>query len=191
MEIDGWLATRLRAAEQVVAFTGAGVSQESGVGTFRGADGLWERFRPEELAHPRAFALHPARVWSWYAPRFGRLAEAEPNAVHRALARWPGFFPVFTLVTQNVDGLHQRAGSPEVVELHGSLREARCHACASRRPMEEAVLESPSEPPRCACGGRYRPDVVRQRKAWRPLPRRASRSTSWLSTRMATLVSSR
>ncbi len=155
------LCRRLRAAERMVAFTGAGVSQESGLATFRGRDdALWQRFRPEELATPQAFERHPRRVWQWYASRFGTASAVEPNPAHHALVRLADLFPSFLLVTQNVDGLHQRAGSRGVVELHGTLRHARCHACDRRMEMRDAVERSPEEPPACACGGLFRPAVV-------------------------------
>src|SRR5688572_14812511 len=167
------LARRVAAARRAVVLTGAGVSEESGLGTFRGPGGLWEEFRPEELATPEAFARHPRQVWDWYAARHRTMAAAAPNAAHRALARWPALFPSFLLVTQNIDQLHQRAGSPEVVELHGTLMAARCAACGARRPMAELIapagLAAPAglsgstgdeRPPRCSCGGRWRPDVV-------------------------------
>jgi NAD-dependent deacetylase len=155
------LCGRLREARRAVAFTGAGVSQESGLATFRGGgESLWQRFRPEELATPEAFARHPRQVWQWYAWRHAAAGAAEPNPGHHALVRFADLFPSFLLVTQNVDGLHRRAGSRDVVELHGTLREARCHACGRRMEMREALERSPDEPPACACGGRFRPAVV-------------------------------
>ena len=155
------LCRRLREARRMVAFTGAGVSQESGLATFRGGDeSLWQRFRPEELATPQAFARHPQRVWQWYASRHRAVDAAEPNPAHHALVRLSAHFPSFLLVTQNVDGLHQRAGSRDVVELHGTLRAARCHVCERRMEMREALKRSPDEPPVCPCGGRFRPAVV-------------------------------
>lgn len=162
VELTEELRRRVRSAERVVAFTGAGVSRESGLATFRGGDdtSLWSRFRPEELATPQAFAEHPERVWGWYGWRHRTASAADPNPAHHALARLPRLFPSFLLVTQNVDGLHQRAGSEGVLELHGTLRHARCHACGRRMDMGRALEESPDEPPRCECGGRYRPAVV-------------------------------
>jgi len=158
------LARRVAAARRAVVLTGAGVSEESGLGTFRGPGGLWEEFRPEELATPEAFARRPRRVRDWYAARHRTMAAAAPNAAHRALARWPALFPSFLLVTQNIDQLHQRAGSPEVVELHGTLMAARCGSCGARRPMAELILAGGTiedeRPPRCSCGGLWRPDVV-------------------------------
>jgi NAD-dependent deacetylase len=167
--LDEAVAARLRRAASAVVFTGAGVSQESGLGTFRGAGGLWENQRPEELATPEAFYRTPGRVWRWYAGRWANAAAASPNPAHRALVRWEALFPSFLLVTQNVDDLHQRAGSRQIVALHGTLAEAVCDRCGRRRPMGEAVAESPEEPPPCAdaacrrlqgVGGRFRPAVV-------------------------------
>jgi NAD-dependent deacetylase len=135
------------------------VSQESGLGTFRGPGGLWEEFRPEELATPAAFRRAPGTVWRWYAERWRWMAAAAPNPAHRALVRWAQVFPSFTLVTQNIDSLHQRAGSADVVELHGTLAVARCGDCEARLEMD-AALALAGEPPRCACGGLLRPDVV-------------------------------
>jgi NAD-dependent deacetylase len=151
---DPRLVQRLRRARRVVALTGAGISAESGIPTFRDAQtGLWARFRPEE-----AFRRDPRLVWDWYEWRRGLVAGAEPNAGHRGLARLEGLVPDFLLVTQNVDGLHQRAGSRAVVELHGNIHRNRCFAegdvVSGRQPTEE-------RPPRCPrCGGPLRPDVV-------------------------------
>lgn len=162
------LRERLVAAERAVVFTGAGVSQESGLATFRGDEGLWERFRPEELATPEAFARHPEVVWRWYAWRHGQAAAADPNPAHDAIARLEVLFPSLVVVTQNVDGLHQRAGSQRVLEVHGSLVRARCHRCGKEMEMHEALERSPETPLRCACDGLFRPGVV-----WfgEPLPR--------------------
>ncbi|WP_287409960.1 NAD-dependent deacylase [Oceanithermus sp.] len=151
---------RLAAARRVAVLTGAGVSAESGIPTFRGAGGLWEGFRPEELATPAAYARDPEKVWRWYAMRYAQVMEAEPNPAHRRLAeleRQKG--EGFLLVTQNVDGLHLRAGSRRVVELHGSIARARCERCGHRRPLPPPAEFAP--PPICErCGGRMRPDVV-------------------------------
>lgn len=155
------LRRRLADARRAVVFTGAGVSQESGLATFRGAEeSIWQRFRPEDLATPEAFASHPERVWQWYGSRHTGVVAADPNPAHHGLVRLAALFPFYLLVTQNVDGLHQRAGSRDVVELHGTLRHARCHACGRREDMREALERSPEEPPRCDCGGRLRPAVV-------------------------------
>jgi NAD-dependent deacetylase len=157
--LDPRLVQRLRRARRVVALTGAGISAASGIPTFRDAQtGLWARFRPEELATPDAFRRDPQLVWDWYEWRRGLVASAAPNAGHRALARLEGLVPDFLLVTQNVDGLHQRAGSRAVVELHGNLYREKCFAegvvVAERQATDE-------RPPRCPrCGAHLRPDVV-------------------------------
>jgi NAD-dependent deacetylase len=157
----GPMPEQARAARRAVAFSGAGLSKESGLDTFRGPGGLWERMRPEELATPQAFARNPETVWSWYAWRWQQVAAAVPNPAHREIARWRDRFESLQVVTQNVDGLHLAAGSRDVLELHGTIAFARCQACARREPMAEAVARSAQEPPRCpACEGRMRPDVV-------------------------------
>jgi NAD-dependent deacetylase len=159
----------LRNARHVCVLTGAGVSAESGVPTFRDAQtGLWARFRPEDLATPEAFVRDPARIWQWYEWRREFVRKAEPNAGHHALARLARRVPRFTLVTQNVDGLHQRAGSEHVIEYHGNLLRDRCSAegvVAPRSPLSVTGL------PECGrCGELLRPDVV-----WfgEPIPRAA------------------
>lgn len=153
------LAARVRQAGHWVALTGAGTSAESGVPTFRDAQtGLWERFRPEELATPEAFRAHPRRVWEWYAWRRRLVATARPNAGHHALVDLAGRVPAFTLITQNVDGLHQRAGSTGVIELHGNLTRRRCSAgCGVMEPADE---DRRTPPPCPRCGAPLRPDVV-------------------------------
>jgi NAD-dependent deacetylase len=151
-------AGRLRSARRVLVLTGAGVSAESGVPTFRGPGGLWRQYRPEDLATPEAFARDPLLVWEWYAWRRELIAPLRPNAAHRAIARLEARTPEFLLATQNVDGLHTAAGSARVVELHGTIWRLRCTACA--RASEDRRVPLPELPPRCACGGRLRPDVV-------------------------------
>lgn len=160
LRIPDEIYERFRTARRAVAFSGAGVSKESGLDTFRGAGGLWERMRPEELATPEAFRTDPGKVWRWYAWRHATAAGAQPNPAHRALTRWETLFPSFLLVTQNVDGLHTRAGSRSLLEVHGTLLEARCNRCGRRRDMGEAIQESPEQPPVCECGGLFRPAVV-------------------------------
>ena len=124
------LVDALRGATRVAAMTGAGVSAESGVPTFRDAmTGLWAKYDPMELATPEAFERDPKLVWDWYAWRRDLVAGVKPNPGHRALARLEALVPSFTLVTQNVDSLHQQAGSQHVIELHGNLARTRCHAC--------------------------------------------------------------
>jgi NAD-dependent deacetylase len=160
LELSEPIRERLRSAGRVVVFSGAGVSRESGLDTFRGAGGLWERMRPEELATPEAFRADPGKVWRWYAWRYGKTAAASPNPAHVAIARLESVFPSYIVVTQNVDGLHQRAGSRNLLELHGTLTRAVCERCGRSRDMGEAIAESPDLPPVCSCGGRFRPAVV-------------------------------
>ena len=143
---------------RVAVLTGAGVSAESGVPTFRGEKGLWRRYRPEELATPEAFARDPKLVWEWYDWRRQLIARCEPNAAHRTLAEMEEFFPNFTLITQNVDGLHQAAGSKRVLELHGNIWRVRCTAEGTVTENREVPLKE--IPPRCGCGALLRPDVV-------------------------------
>lgn len=158
-DFDPRLLRALRAARRIGVLTGAGISAESGIPTFRDAQtGLWARFRPEELATAEAFRLDPQLVWDWYAWRRGLVAGAVPNAGHLALARLEGLVPALRLVTQNVDGLHQRAGSVDVVELHGNIHRSKCFA---EDVVVEAVPETGERPPRCPrCGAHLRPDVV-------------------------------
>ena len=143
---------------RVVAFTGAGISAESGVPTFRDATGLWQNFRAEELATPEAFDRDPRLVWDWYESRRDLIRDAAPNAAHLALAlleRQRG--AEVTVVTQNVDGLHRRAGSSKLIELHGNIFRTRCTADGT---VSEALAPFGSRPPRCPCGALLRPDVV-------------------------------
>ena len=156
------LAQRLRGAARLTVVTGAGVSAASGIPTFRGPGGLWRAFRPEELATPEAFARDPKLVWEWYAWRRELVARARPNRAHEVLAAWSRRFPTFRLVTQNVDGLHERAGTANVIRFHGSLWEVSCwERCDSSPPRwrDESVF---SELPPCCryCGGPLRPGVV-------------------------------
>lgn len=152
------LAEALRGARSVAVLTGAGISAESGVPTFRDAQtGLWENYRPEDLATPEAFARDPGLVWGWYAWRRKLVGGVEPNAGHRALVDLESRVPCFTLATQNVDGLHRRAGSRNVLELHGDISRTVCSR--ERVVVDPEGLEG--EPPRCPeCGSYLRPDVV-------------------------------
>lgn len=150
----GWI----RACRSLCVLTGAGVSAESGVPTFRGADGLWKRRDPMSLATPEAFAENPAEVWEWYQWRREKIRDCVPNAGHLALAAVEREKPDFLLVTQNVDGLHRAAGSRRIVEIHGSIWNVRCTACGAER---EDRSRFETLPPRCgACGGLLRPGVV-------------------------------
>jgi len=142
----------------VAVLTGAGVSAESGVPTFRGPGGLWKDHKPEELATPEAFARDPRLVWEWYNWRREIIARAQPNAAHRALVELEIRKPRFTLITQNVDGLHELAGSGKVLKLHGDIWRLRCTACGANFPNRRVPL--PKIPPHCACGGLARPGVV-------------------------------
>lgn len=144
---------------RIVAFTGAGISAESGIPTFRGKDGLWKKFKVEELATPEAFFRNPKLVWEWYDWRRQLIAKAEPNEAHKILVKMEEEFPDFFLITQNVDGLHQRAGSKKVVELHGNIWKVRCVDCGQESYDYRTPL--PEIPPRCEkCGGLLRPGVV-------------------------------
>jgi NAD-dependent deacetylase len=153
------VASWIRAAERLVVLTGAGVSAESGVPVFRGAGGLWRQFRPEQLATPEAFRRQPDLVWEWYLWRREHIARAQPNAGHHAIARWQQQRETVTLLTQNVDGLHARAGSPAPIELHGNLWRVRCSAGCGYEAMDEASTE-PRAHLHCECGAWLRPDVV-------------------------------
>ncbi|HMQ34956.1 MAG TPA: NAD-dependent protein deacylase [Chloroflexaceae bacterium] len=153
------LVEALREARHVAVLTGAGVSAESGLPTFREAQtGLWARYDPEELATPRAFRRDPALVWRWYAERRRAALAAAPNPGHLALAALEARVPRLTLITQNVDGLHRRAGSRDPIELHGDLTRARCSAEGTLYTSWDEA--EPGPPPCPACGAPLRPDVV-------------------------------
>jgi NAD-dependent deacetylase len=161
------LLAQLRACRHLLVLTGAGVSQESGIPTFRNAvSGLWGRFDPAQLATSEAFDADSALVWGWYAWRRAQVLLCEPNPAHRAIAALERRVPRLTLVTQNVDGLHQRAGSPAVLELHGSLHRPYCRDCRHPHTLSESTSDLPANgsrlpPPRCErCGGPVRPGVV-------------------------------
>src|ERR1700759_1643331 len=149
-----WLAQ----AGSLAVLTGAGISAESGVPTFRGADGLWNNYKPEELANAEAFAKNPKLVWEWYNWRRELIAKAAPNAGHRTLVEFEKRKPRFTLITQNVDGLHDRAGSGKILKLHGDIWRMKCTSCGANFPNRRVPL--PKLPPHCACGGLARPGVV-------------------------------
>jgi len=157
----------LRNAKRLVVFTGAGISAESGIPTYRdAAGGLWGRIRPQDLATPQAFQANPAFVWGWYTWRRTQLRQAAPNPAHLAVAEMARWLPQVDVVTQNIDDLHERAGSLGVLHLHGRLAAARCSRCATPWPVP---LDEPQEPeggrsiapPACErCGAAVRPDVV-------------------------------
>lgn len=153
------LVELLRGGEPILALTGAGVSAESGLATFRGPGGLWEGRNPVELASPTAFAEDPETVWRFYAWRRASAAAAEPNPAHLALAAIERARAGFLLVTQNVDGLHERAGSRRILRLHGSLWRVRCTA-EDREYDDHDTCLGETALPRCACGGLLRPAVV-------------------------------
>jgi NAD-dependent deacetylase len=175
------LTRRLTPDARITVMTGAGVSAASGVPTFRGADGLWKNFRVEALATPEAFASDPRLVWGWYDWRRQMIAACRPNAAHEVLASWSRRFPNFTLITQNVDGLHERAAAAnasasqaqEIIRLHGSIWEVMCvgrrglgeggwRRCAQSPPRwRDETVPFAQIPPSCAhCGGLIRPGVV-------------------------------
>jgi NAD-dependent deacetylase len=149
----------LKKSTRVAVLTGAGVSQESGLRTFRDAQaGLWAQYKPEDLATPTAFARDPKLVWDWYASRREAVRGVRPNAGHYALAEMEKNIPEFTLITQNVDGLHHLAGSKNILELHGNILNVRCSECGVFALTWEDDLDFV---PRCKeCNGLLRPDVV-------------------------------
>lgn len=150
---------RLAEAESIAVLTGAGISAESGIPTFRGAGGLWRNFRPEDLATPEAFGRDPRTVWEWYLWRRGLIDATGPNAGHRALVALEQQRPRFTLITQNVDGLHDRAGSRRILKVHGDIWQSRCVGCPYQR--KDRALEYEALPPPCPeCGQPLRPGVV-------------------------------
>jgi NAD-dependent deacetylase len=152
------IRSRLGQARYVVVLTGAGVSAESGVPTFRGKDGLWRKFRATDLATPEAFVRDPRLVWEFYNWRRELLAPLQPNAAHHAIARMEKQFPAFLLITQNIDGLHQAAGSSNVLELHGNIWLVKCPKCGS--VSEDRRVPLPPLPACDRCGGLLRPHVV-------------------------------
>jgi len=152
--VKNWLSS----AASIAVLTGAGISAESGIPTFRGPGGLWKNFRAESLATPEAFARDPRLVWEWYDWRRAIISTAEPNAGHLALAAVERQAARFTLVTQNVDGLHDRAGSVNILKVHGDIWTLRCTIC--ERERRDLRPNLPDLPPYCACGGTERPGVV-------------------------------
>ena len=158
MNIPADLAEALRNARHVAVLTGSGISAESGIPTFREAQtGLWERYDPQQLATPEAFAHDPELVWNWYGCRRELVGRATPNAGHLALVQLEDLVPQLTLITQNVDGLHSRAGSTEVIELHGNIMRTKCSA----EGVIAGVYDEGETPPVCVnCGAPLRPDVV-------------------------------
>lgn len=172
------LLDHLRRARSVFVLSGAGMSAESGLPTFRGVDGYWGKHRVEDLASPEGFARDPRTVWRWYNERILAYRQAQPNAGHYALAELESLVPELTIATQNVDSLHARAGSHNVLELHGHLRAARCTRCDATMTLENGMPESLIDH---ACGGRFRPQVVwfgemLEPGVWEPAAAAASRA---------------
>lgn len=157
-ELPQNLVERFRITKSLVVLTGAGISAESGMPTFRGEDGFWRKYNAMDLATPEAFARDPKLVWEWYDYRRGILDKAGPNRAHEVISEMENFFDEFLLVTQNVDGLHRRAGSKKIIEIHGNLWKVKCNSCSYKGDFNEVPLKE--IPPKCECGGLLRPDVV-------------------------------
>jgi NAD-dependent deacetylase len=149
---------KLATAQRVAVLTGAGISAESGVPTFRGKDGLWGKFKAEELANPDAFLRNPQLVWEWYEFRRKIIRSVQPNPAHLTLVEMEKYFPHFLLCTQNVDNLHFKAGNRNICELHGNILKNKCCGCG--KTFGDLELLPDSSVPRCACGDLIRPDVV-------------------------------
>ncbi|MGA2296777.1 MAG: Sir2 family NAD-dependent protein deacetylase, partial [FCB group bacterium] len=159
MEIPDILIKQLQKAHHVAVLTGAGVSAESGIKTFRDPDGLWAKLNPQELASVDGFMANPEVVWSWYQHRLEIINNSKPNPGHYAIAEMEKLFPQFSMITQNVDRLHQRAGSTNVIELHGNIVENHCFDC--HKPYALDTSPDYKTLPVCPqCGGRIRPSVV-------------------------------
>jgi NAD-dependent deacetylase len=157
IQIDDKLIYALKESESIVFFTGAGISSESGIATFRGKEGLWNKFRPEELACFDAFIKNPELVWEWYNYRKKIVHDAKPNPAHLTIAEMQNHFKDVAVITQNVDNLHRRAGSKKIFELHGNIERNFCIDCKKFHTEE---LNFTTGVPKCECGGLIRPDVV-------------------------------
>ena len=157
MEIPSDLIEHLKASRSIVFFSGAGISAESGIPTFRGKDGIWNKFRPEELANFDAFIRNPQLVWEWYNYRKSIVHQSKPNPGHLAIVEFEKYFEQVIVVTQNVDNLHGRAGSKIVYELHGNIERNFCIKC---KKHYDGDLEFKDGIPKCKCGGLIRPDIV-------------------------------
>ncbi len=157
MEADKIFLDKLAVSEKVVFFTGAGISAESGIPTFRGKDGIWNKLKPEELANFNAFMKNPQMVWEWYIHRKKIIYESKPNAGHIAIKEFEKYFRDVTVVTQNIDNLHRRAGSAKIYELHGNIERNFCINC---KTFFNEELDFSDGVPKCKCGGLIRPDVV-------------------------------
>jgi NAD-dependent deacetylase len=157
MNFDQSFLNRLSEAQNIVFFTGAGISAESGIPTFRGKDGIWNKLRPEELANFDAFMRNPKMVWEWYNHRKKIIHEAQPNKGHIAIAEMQNLFEEVIVITQNIDNLHRRAGSEKIYELHGNIERNYCIKC---KTFYNKDLDFSEGIPKCKCGGLIRPDVV-------------------------------
>ncbi len=159
MNFPNELIKRLLSAHNILFFTGAGISAESGIETFRGAGGLWNKYKAEDLATPEAFERNPNIVWQWYEYRRNKVRNAEPNAGHIAIREFEKIYESVTVVTQNVDNLHNRAGSGTVLELHGNIEKNFCSDCGKR--FDFITFKDTNNVPICdECGGFIRPDIV-------------------------------
>jgi len=145
-------------AKKLIVFTGAGISKASGIQTFRDMDGLWKDFDPQVYATFDGFINDPEKVWKWYLYRYDKIKQAKPNEGHYFVATLENYFKSFAVITQNVDGLHQKAGSKNVIELHGSIHRVKCISCKNKLSMDDINFDI--IPPLCECGGLLRPDVV-------------------------------
>lgn len=157
MAFEKTFLDKLALSEKVVFFTGAGISAESGIPTFRGKDGIWNKLKPEELANFNAFMRNPKMVWEWYNHRKKIIHESKPNAGHITIAEFEKYFDDVTVVTQNIDNLHRRAGSRKIYELHGNIERNYCINC---KTFYNEELDFSEGVPKCKCGGLIRPDVV-------------------------------
>lgn len=157
MKFDQSFLKQINESKRLVFFTGAGISAESGIPTFRGKDGIWNKLKPEELANFDAFMLNPDMVWEWYNHRRKIIHDAMPNPGHLAIAEMQNLFEEVTVVTQNIDNLHRRAGSKKVFELHGNIERNYCINC---KTFYNEQPDFTNGVPKCKCGGLIRPDVV-------------------------------
>ncbi|MBI4546872.1 MAG: NAD-dependent deacylase [Ignavibacteriae bacterium] len=186
--------TKLRNARSIAVLTGAGISAESGVPTFRGDDGIWKKFKSEELANFDAFIQNPELVWEWYWHRKQIIASIRPNPGHYALAEMEKLYNCFAIITQNIDNLHRRAGSKTVYELHGNIERNYCIACGKYFSNEEILQSQDKKAPRCVtCNGLVRPDVVwfgelLPQDAWNASERAAKRADIFFSIGTSAIV---
>ena len=156
LELNKQDIDKIKNANHIVFFSGAGMSAESGIATFRGKDGIWNKFKPEELANFNAFMKNPDMVWEWYNYRRDIVRHSQPNPGHIAIAEFQKYIPKVTVITQNVDNLHYRAGSKNIFELHGNIERNYCTQCGKFYNDIDELLKIP----KCKCGGLIRPDVV-------------------------------